>query len=71
MTKTGGYKFYDKVAIKFGNYSTGSSHITKYSTENPEEVFKKLLLKYSEKDKSVLDLGCADGRFTVGIAPHF
>lgn len=72
MTKTGGYKFYDKVADKFGDYgSTGEHHITKYPTENPEEVFKNLLTKYSGKDKRALDLGCADGRFTLAIAPNF
>lgn len=71
MIKTGGYKFYDKVATKFGNYSTEAVYSTKYQTENPEEVFKKLLIKYSGKDKNVLDLGCADGRFTLAIAPNF
>ena len=71
MTKTGGYQFYDKVAAKFGNYSTEASGITKYETENPEQVFKKLLIKYSGKDKNALDLGCADGRFTLSIAPNF
>lgn len=72
MIKTGGYKFYDKVANKFGDYgSTGEHHVTKYPTENPEEIFKTLLMKYSGKDKSALDLGCADGRFTLAIAPNF
>lgn len=71
MTKTGGYKFYDKIAGKFGDYgSTGEHHITKYPTENPEEVFKSFLIKYSGKDKKALDLGCADGRFTLAIAPY-
>ncbi|MBI4039621.1 class I SAM-dependent methyltransferase [Candidatus Daviesbacteria bacterium] len=71
MTKTGGYKFYDKVATKFGNYSTAESHTTKYPTESPEKVFKDLLIKYSGKSKNALDLGCADGRFTLAIAPNF
>lgn len=71
MTKTGGYKFYDKVATKFGNYHTGAVYTTKYQTENPEEVFKNLLIKYSDKDKEVLDLGCADGRFTIAISSNF
>lgn len=71
MSYTGSHKFYDKVAKKFGNYSTGASHVTKYQTENPEEIFKTLLIKYSGKDENVLDLGCADGRFTIAILPHF
>lgn len=72
MTKTGGYKFYDKVAGKFGDYgNTGEHHITKYPAENPEEVFKNLLIKYSGRDKRALDLGCADGHFTLSIVPNF
>ncbi len=56
MSYTGSHKFYDKVARKFGDYgSSGASYTTKYQTENPEEVFKKLLLKYSEKDRSLLE----------------
>lgn len=71
MSYTGSHKFYDKVAKKFGNYSTKVSYTTKYPTENPEEVFKNLLIKYSGRDKNVLDLGCADGRFTLCLAPYF
>ena len=71
MSYTGGHKFYDKVARKFGNYSTEAIRTTKYQTEDPENVFKNLLIKYSGKDKRVLDLGCADGRFTLLIAPYF
>lgn len=71
MSYTGSHKFYDKVAKKFGNYSTEASSVTKYQTENPEEVFKTLLIKYSGKDRNVLDLGCADGRFTLAIASSF
>lgn len=72
MSYTGSHKFYDKVATKFGDYgSSGASYTPKYQTENPEEVFKNLLIKYSGKNKGALDLGCADGRFTLLIAPHF
>ena len=72
MSYTGSHKFYDKVARKFGDYgSSGASYTTKYPAENPEEAFKNLLIKYSGKDKNVLDLGCADGRFTLAIAHNF
>lgn len=72
MSYTGSHKFYDKLARKFGGYgSSGASYVTKYQAGNPEKIFKNLLIKYSRKDKSVLDLGCADGRFTVAIASHF
>lgn len=71
MTKTEGYQFYDKVAKKFGNYSSGAKYISEYETGDPEAVFKEKLLSFSGKDKTVLDVGCADGRFTLSMAPHF
>lgn len=63
--------FYDKVAKKFGGYHTPHKHITEYPNGDPEKVFKKKLLELSGQDKTVLDVGCADGRFTLSIAPHF
>ncbi len=63
--------FYNKVAKKFGNYHTGAKYITEYPNGEPEKVFKEKLLELSGKNKIVLDVGCADGRFTLSIAPHF
>lgn len=63
--------FYDKVAKKFGKYHTGARYITEYSNGEPEKVFKEKLLGLSSKDKTVLDVGCADGRFTLSIASYF
>ncbi len=63
--------FYDKVAKKFGNYHTLAKSIDEFLQGDPEEVFKQKLLEVSGKDKIVLDVGCADGRFTLLIAPHF
>lgn len=69
------YKFYDKVAKKFGSYH--DRDITKYRLvtecldQDPEEVFKSKLLRLSSKDKTALDVGCADGRFVLSIASHF
>ena len=64
--------FYNKVAKKFGDYgSTGSHYISEYPDENPEEVFKEKLIALSGKDKTALDIGCADGRFTLTIAAYF
>lgn len=65
------YKFYDKVAKKFGNYSTGAKRTKECLGKEPEDVFKEKLLKVSGKDKVALDVGCADGRFTLSIAPNF
>lgn len=63
--------FYDKVAKKFGGYHTPSKHTTEYSNGEPEKVFREKLLELSNKDKTALDVGCADGRFTLSVAPHF
>ncbi len=63
--------FYDKVAKKFGRYHTGAKYITEYSDGEPEKVFKEKLLELSGKNKIALDVGCADGRFTLSIAPYF
>ncbi|MDO8658128.1 MAG: class I SAM-dependent methyltransferase [Candidatus Levybacteria bacterium] len=63
--------FYDKVARKFGNYQTGARITKEFPHGNPEEVFKEKLLQATGKDKKVLDVGCADGRFTLSIAGHF
>ncbi|MBI5619408.1 class I SAM-dependent methyltransferase [Candidatus Gottesmanbacteria bacterium] len=63
--------FYDKVAKKFGGYHTPSRHTTEYPDGEPEKVFKDKLLELSSKDKIALDVGCADGRFTLSIAPSF
>ena len=64
-------QFYDKVAKKFGSYHTDSSCISEYPEKDPEKVFKEKLLSLSDKNKNALDLGCADGRFTLSLAPHF
>ena len=63
--------FYDKVAKKFGKYHTGARYITEYPDDEPEEVFKGKLLGLSGKDKIALDVGCADGRFTLSIVSYF
>ncbi|KKT66584.1 MAG: hypothetical protein UW61_C0024G0008, partial [Candidatus Curtissbacteria bacterium GW2011_GWC1_44_33] len=59
--------FYDKVAKKFGGYGygTGPRYKSEYPTGNPEKIFKKKLLGLSSKDKIALDIGCADGKFTL------
>jgi len=65
--------FYDKVAKKFGGYGygTGPRYISEYSAGEPEKVFKEKLLGLSSKNKIALDIGCADGKFTLSIAPSF
>lgn len=63
--------FYDKVARKFGKYQTGARITDEFPHGDPEAVFREKLLQVSGKDKQVLDVGCADGRFTLSIAEHF
>ncbi len=65
--------FYDKVAKKFGGYGYGTSprYKSEYPTGNPEIIFKEKLLELSSKNKIALDIGCADGKFTLSIAPSF
>lgn len=71
MKKTKGYKFYDKVAQKFGSYNVPAKYTTEYEDDAPEEVFKRRLIKRSGKNKIALDVGCGDGRFTLKIAFYF
>ena len=63
--------FYDKVAKKFGNYSTPVKISREYTNGNPEDVFKEKLIEVSGKGKVAVDVGCADGRFTISISPYF
>lgn len=64
--------FYDKVAKKFGDYhSSHHKHITEYPNGDPEKVFKEKLLELAGKNKIALDAGCADGYFTLLVAPYF
>ncbi len=67
--------FYDKVAQKFGGYGYGNGNKPHYTSEypagDPEKIFKEKLLELSSNDKTALDIGCADGKFTLSIAPFF
>lgn len=59
--------FYDKVAKKFGGYGygIGPAYKSEYPAGDPEKVFKEKLLELSSKEKIALDIGCADGKFTL------
>lgn len=65
--------FYDKIAKKFGGYGYGirAQYKSEYPDGEPEMIFKKKLLSLSSKDKIALDVGCADGKFTISVAPFF
>jgi SAM-dependent methyltransferase len=67
--------FYDKVAKKFGGYGYGDGHKPiykkEYPADDPEKIFKEKLVDIADKNKIALDIGCADGKFTVSVAPLF
>jgi ubiquinone/menaquinone biosynthesis C-methylase UbiE len=65
------FKFYDKVAKKFGRYHTNYRVLTEYPNQAPEVVFKSKLIEVGGKGKIALDMGCGDGRFILSIAPNF
>lgn len=70
--KTGGFEFYNKVAKKFGSYSSHTyKSITEYPKGEPEKIFKQKLIKFAGKNKIALDLGCADGKFSLLMSPYF
>ncbi len=65
--------FYDRAANKFGGYGYGASPrcTSEYPAGDPEKIFREKLLGLSSKNKVALDIGCADGKFTLSIAPFF
>jgi len=64
-------KFYDKVAKRFGGYKPEAIYQSNFPNGNPEEIFLEELTKYSGKGEVALDIGCADGRFTLEVAEKF
>jgi len=64
-------KFYDKVAKRFGGYKSEAIYQSNFPYGNPEEIFLEELTKYNGKDRVALDIGCADGRFTLQAAKKF
>jgi ubiquinone/menaquinone biosynthesis C-methylase UbiE len=70
--KTGNYKFYNKVAKKFWNYSSHTYKVKReYLKGDPEKIFKQKLIKVSRKNKVALDVGCADGKFSLFMSSYF
>jgi len=69
--KTPGATFYDRIAKKFGGYRSQAKNSDEFPDGNPEATFKQHLVELSGKDKTALDVGCADGRFTLSVADHF
>ncbi|WP_052488656.1 class I SAM-dependent methyltransferase [Streptomyces sp. 150FB] len=64
-------EFYSKVAGKFGGYSSGAERTTEFTNGDPEVVFDGIAKSESGAGRSLLDVGCADGRNLLTIAPDF
>jgi len=65
--------FYDRVAKKLGGYGYGPNpeYTKEFPGGDPEKLFKEKILELASKDKIALDIGCADGMFTISVSPHF
>ncbi len=63
--------FYDKFARKFGASGPSVAHTSQYPEGNPEAMFEQKLLELSGTTKTVLDVGCGSGAFTLHMSPHF
>jgi len=64
-------QFYNKVATKFGGYKSDVIRTEKFFNGDPEKIFSEQLLNCAGNDKIVLDIGCADGRFTLKMSSNF
>jgi SAM-dependent methyltransferase len=64
-------EFYSKVAEKFGGYSSGAQRTTIYPEGDPEALFDRITTGLGEPAARLLDVGCADGRNLLAIAPSF
>ena len=64
-------QFYNKVATKFGGYKSGVIRTEKFFDGDPEKIFLEQLLNCAGNEKIALDIGCADGRFTLKMSPNF
>jgi SAM-dependent methyltransferase len=63
--------FYSKVADKFGGYSSGAQRTTHFPQGDPEEAFDAVALDLGDEKARLLDVGCADGRNLLALAPSF
>jgi SAM-dependent methyltransferase len=63
--------FYDKLAEQFGGYATTARHDAVFPQVDPEDLFEHKLLEHGGLGLRALDVGCADGRNTLALAPHF
>jgi SAM-dependent methyltransferase len=63
--------FYDRVAARFGDYSSQGRCTTDYPQGEPEALFEARLVALGGPGVAALDAGCGDGRFTLRLAARF
>jgi ubiquinone/menaquinone biosynthesis C-methylase UbiE len=63
--------FYSQVARKFGGYQSNVQRTVTYQGAHPEQVFDTLVTSRGGSTHCLLDVGCADGRNVLRLAPAF
>ncbi|WP_225447571.1 class I SAM-dependent methyltransferase [Streptacidiphilus sp. PB12-B1b] len=63
--------FYSRVADEFGEYTSGGLRTDVFPDGDPEAAFDELARGLGGPDARLVDIGCADGRSLLRIAPAF
>jgi cyclopropane fatty-acyl-phospholipid synthase-like methyltransferase len=63
--------FYSRVADEFGEYTSGGLRTDVFPDGDPEVAFDELARGLGGPDRRLVDVGCADGRSLLRIAPAF
>lgn len=63
--------FYSRVADEFGEYTSRGLRTDVFPDGDPEATFDELVRKLGTSDGRLVDVGCADGRSLLRIAPGF
>lgn len=63
--------FYSRVADEFGGYTSGGLRVDVFPDGDPEAAFDELATDGGGPHGRLVDVGCADGRTLLRIAPAF
>ncbi|MFE4667820.1 class I SAM-dependent methyltransferase [Streptomyces sp. NPDC056716] len=63
--------FYSRVADEFGEYTSGGLRTDVFPDGDPEAAFDELAREQGGPGGRLVDVGCADGRSLLRIAPAF
>ncbi|REK87568.1 class I SAM-dependent methyltransferase [Streptomyces inhibens] len=64
-------EFSSRVAYKFGGYSSGAQRTEVFPDGDPEDAFDDLAIGLGRPGARLVDVGCADGRNVLRVAPAF